>query len=583
VLRQTAASPAAIPFSIRWHNPARGVSIDFHFRTIRRLHDLVNGMDGPGIGVMLGSVGTGTADTAILDVCVVGNGDQVLHLPLSDTLAQAISAYASGPQHRMYPVGLFLVGDKGLVLPAGSQLARVAHVFKGIVPLFIIERQPSGAPVVRLNLWLPALGVVEKGNLEFPLDWRLLAQQNYHPFIANYQGGHTPMRPAPAAPEPAPSLPPPEWNAIVTQPQAYVQPAARPVSADTSVLRIPKWVAGSVAAGALTAAAMWVVMRQQSDLTRYIQPGLAKETPSASSDLGLEVSRTGADLQVKWNRSSSEVLSAQYGVLRVLEDGNRLEVPLNAEQLRSGRILYSPRAATLDLILDITTGNGKAQETVRVIQSPGVSTGQPAGWEPGAALWRRNPDTSSAGHETSSRSLGAESAPSRESGADALEKQRATKIFALPPAPAAQKPVPSVDVAPPVISHVAQSAPVVPAARKQELTGVPPPPTSLPSQPAANSAPERRGVLIPPVLRSNVNVGITPQTKSLLRGPVELELRINVNERGRVTRVDPVHGAGLNAYIAHYVAQHARYWRFDPATLDGKPVAADHVIKLTLK
>ncbi|MEG3154156.1 energy transducer TonB [Sphingomonas sp. RB1R13] len=58
-----------------------------------------------------------------------------------------------------------------------------------------------------------------------------------------------------------------------------------------------------------------------------------------------------------------------------------------------------------------------------------------------------------------------------------------------------------------------------------------------------------------------------------------LVLRLSIDERGRVTSVEPV-GKADPAFLASARAHLIRAWRFDPATEDGKPVASTKTITL---
>ena len=58
-----------------------------------------------------------------------------------------------------------------------------------------------------------------------------------------------------------------------------------------------------------------------------------------------------------------------------------------------------------------------------------------------------------------------------------------------------------------------------------------------------------------------------------------LVLRLLIDERGRVTSVEPV-GKADPAFLASARAHLIRAWRFDPATEDGKPVASTKTITL---
>ena len=70
-----------------------------------------------------------------------------------------------------------------------------------------------------------------------------------------------------------------------------------------------------------------------------------------------------------------------------------------------------------------------------------------------------------------------------------------------------------------------------------------------------------------------------PQQKLRLEEEAVLRLRLLIDERGRVTSVEPVGRADpvfLSAARRHLIA----HWRYQPATEDGRPIASSTVITL---
>ncbi|HEX2803484.1 MAG TPA: energy transducer TonB [Sphingomicrobium sp.] len=73
-----------------------------------------------------------------------------------------------------------------------------------------------------------------------------------------------------------------------------------------------------------------------------------------------------------------------------------------------------------------------------------------------------------------------------------------------------------------------------------------------------------------------------PQSKLRSQEEAVLRLRLNIDDRGRVTAVDPVGSADpvfLAAARKHLIA----HWRYRPATEDGRAVAASTVITLRFR
>lgn len=70
-----------------------------------------------------------------------------------------------------------------------------------------------------------------------------------------------------------------------------------------------------------------------------------------------------------------------------------------------------------------------------------------------------------------------------------------------------------------------------------------------------------------------------PETKRRTEEEATLRLRLSIDERGRVTAVDPI-GNFDAAFLASARTHLTRYWRYKPATEDGRAVASSLTITL---
>lgn len=173
-----------------------------------------------------------------------------------------------------------------------------------------------------------------------------------------------------------------------------------------------------------------------------------------------------------------------------------------------------------------------------------------------------------------------------------------TKIYDVPvpppPPPEQRKVEPKVQpnlLPPPPDSHIDRPPAIIPT---------PQPTPALDSGPAINSnvpdiGPALGNTLLPtpfPVPKAEVvRVAARPLTppdllrppypESMRRGEEEatLRLRLSIDARGRVTSVEPV-GEASPAFVASARSHLIRYWRYRPATEDGKAVASTLVITL---
>ena len=70
-----------------------------------------------------------------------------------------------------------------------------------------------------------------------------------------------------------------------------------------------------------------------------------------------------------------------------------------------------------------------------------------------------------------------------------------------------------------------------------------------------------------------------PEAKRRTEEEAVLRLRLAIDDRGRVTAVEPV-GAADPAFLAAARSHLVRYWRYRPATEDGRAVATSLTITL---
>ncbi len=88
------------------------------------------------------------------------------------------------------------------------------------------------------------------------------------------------------------------------------------------------------------------------------------QLPAGSNDpysLNVVVSKSGANLQIKWNRQSLAIRNAQKGLLTIQDGNNTTPVPLNASDLQSGSVVYPPYSEHVTFRMDVTLN---AKETL---------------------------------------------------------------------------------------------------------------------------------------------------------------------------------------------------------------------------
>ena len=335
---------------------------------------------------------------------------------------------------------------------------------------------------------------------------------------------------------------------------------------------------------------------------------------SSQTTLGLKVESQGDRLLVTWNKQHPLVEHARTGLLQIDDGEQRRQVTIDAPHVAYGSILYRPLSDDVTFRLEVHGANGEqAIESIRVLdsskssssqlepldlspqtppnspvttkQQPGlVSRPGESGTPPNSVFGNSHIGSArgvpAAGPKTSALAKGIKDSQYR---ARELTNSPAEEVQATPEEPAAKSLTPAAQISLPLAptSEPAVRIPQTPA--PAHTTAVP---SSLPeSQP---TAPALDGTNNPgttplsyqpprPTRQVLPNVSLLPS--GVLARTSQLEVLVKVDEQGRVTEVRPVEdGKRINQALLGSAILAARQWRFEPATMRGKPVASQHSI-----
>jgi hypothetical protein len=289
-------------------------------------------------------------------------------------------------------------------------------------------------------------------------------------------------------------------------------------------------------------AAIWAIVRLRSP-----KP-VSDRTPAiAAAGMPLYTERTGADLKITWDHRSTSVAEATSGLLTILDGAVERVIPLTAEQLRFGSVLYSPQAAQLTVRLT-TAKEDRTTSSAYVL----VFLNQ-------GAMAKRTTAPPAAQRSDATGPPVARSSPTREFVPPATIPRAAARFS--DDLPAVSPPAPHTPALTPTLGPAA--APPAPGAS-----------TSPGSDSDRVSPPERTyqaGLAIPPALRDFV------------RAPVTVQVRVNVDAAGRVTRAEPIAEKGLHALLRNAAADAALRCRFRPGRRGGSPVASEAIVRFTIR
>jgi type II secretory pathway pseudopilin PulG len=249
--------------------------------------------------------------------------------------------------------------------------------------------------------------------------------------------------------------------------------------------------------------------------------------------LALQVERHGTDLRVRWNRYSKAVRQATAAVLAIRDgDLQQQELRLEHEQLLNGSVLYTPANTTVQFRLEITTApdNTKMSETVLAL---------------------------TAAKSDLSRGLVADDAPPA----------------GKPPAPRSPSPGGPSAGSP---QEGDSSDPV-----RVVMVNGPAQPNETPKLPAParpeNAATEH---YVPPHAIREVQPSLPPNAAKDVTSLVEVDIRVHINESGRVIRAESLpKNEPVSSFLVGAARNAALLWRFEPARRGGRSAASEVVLR----
>lgn len=353
-------------------------------------------------------------------------------------------------------------------------------------------------------------------------------------------------------------------------------PAALPAGRSEisgSALAKPSWPKWWVWAALIGLALIWI---------RYaIRPSNASDTPSAetiaSAPLRLRAHRNGGDIELSWNRSSPLVVKANGGILTIDDGPNVSVIPLSGDQLREGRVIYAATPQNdLNFRLEVSAANGASSvESLQVMEwDAGSVTSAEQPYRPAPP---RRPKRTSDG----SSSKVPVSGETERQAFDTAKARRVTpqpetsRLDSLPAAPSPEVNSPSGP--PPQILQ--QAAQIAQPADPVRISGAPVASWPQPALPVPQ--PVAKTYLAPSSIRK-VKPVISPADADALAaagGPVLIQVRVKIDESGKVTSVDIVSlngnlpRGGTHLKVATRSA--AEQWKFRPATINGIPVPSE--------
>ena len=329
---------------------------------------------------------------------------------------------------------------------------------------------------------------------------------------------------------------------------------------------------------------------------------LAPATYDHKTQIALSVNRAAdGQLDLSWNRDAPELAKAQGARLTITDGSLYKEVNMDNAQLHLGKVAYFSNSPDVQFRLEVYLDSRRSlAESVRVISpaskaesmavnSPTSKTGKTESVRVTSSASKTTiaAPISRSGDGTKVIPITVQShAPSASIPPDVFNAKFPSRVdpksgrspdsnglVSQIPKDPQQLEAPSFSVAETNSSHMS-----VPSG----LTSAPPFVTRAPVTKTAPTTSETGSIVayVPPrPLKRVTPNGIYLGQPLVVYENTQVEIELNIDATGRVTDAHPVQdGKKANLRLASSAVSAARQWRFEPATLHGKPVASQHTL-----
>ncbi len=334
-----------------WNFPGAPIKVELELGVVDQIRgqmDAVTGEDdGAGRGGLL--IGETRYGTVYVTSCIPVE-------PFTITAFEAAVEGRKSAGRRSDAVGFYRIdrGESLHLAPQDVEIARKVFPAPDAVVL-VAQPRPQSLPVATFFFREDGQLLGEFAFLEFPFDSQLLEIER--------RG---------------------KQAAQATEPfsEASIEIAAQERSLRRWRVRVAltavTWTIAVLALAAAGAGAVWLVSQ-----TRAPASPVAPATPLLSgarpAGFNLRAERSGADYILSWNRNSPAVTSALWGLLSIEDGGSRRDISLQADQLRSGSVLYQPTNDEIRFKLSLVGPDQHVEmESVTVIRAASAAASESA-------------------------------------------------------------------------------------------------------------------------------------------------------------------------------------------------------------
>ena len=311
----------------------------------------------------------------------------------------------------------------------------------------------------------------------------------------------------------------------------------------------------------------------------------AEKTEASRVHLGFSATREGPVWKLSWDRAAMDELNPIGAVLSIEDGGYLQQLPLAPADLASGILFYTPQSNDLSFDLRIDRGGAHVEEQVRVLaptrapfdRAQQQSFPPKAPVQPPANVQQQPPAAvvASTTGSTAGSTAGSTTAPAPAPSAP-------PRKFVLPPNPGSaasvsENPVPQAPVvalAVPIAPNLGRTNPDLgalpaPVARPEPAPSAPAVPNTNPVASSATAPKPNPGAAAPAppnYLGPRPTRQVSPPAPAILPpGVSQVEVMVEIDVHGKVTKATPVGWTPANAALMIGATRAASSWVFAPA------------------
>ena len=250
------------------------------------------------------------------------------------------------------------------------------------------------------------------------------------------------------------------------------------------------------------------------------------------------------------------------------------DVPLSAEELRSGSVMYSSPADQVRFQLNVVAGEQVAREFLTVLM-PIAADGRPA-----AVITRSGSPICSGAAALERAGIRPRTQAIHAGGDIEGPATAASQHIEEPPRSPVRPPVntatPSLLTQTPLTQAPVLSRPPVAAPTPAPA----PAPIDFTAQnPSQSEVPASASQAHPPVATRQILPSLPPLLRGVFWKATVVEVNVSVDATGSVVKADAVTKPGLHPLLRDAAVDAARRWKFKPAQFDGHAVPANMVLQ----